>query len=548
MHAPHASRSRLTTLAAAALAIGVFVQGLVLAERESLTWDEPGYIAAGYANLRFDDYRLNADHPPLMQKLSALPLLFLPVRAPDPGAARFLESKNPRATYGREFFFASGNDVLRLTRWARIPVLLLTATLVLCVFAWGRRLFGEGPALVAATLTALCPNLVAHGRLATEDLGCTALMFAAVWTLWRALDAPTGTRAALCGLVTGLALLSKYTALLLLPVFAGLVALSWRGRGDAARVRALLLAAGVAFGVVSFGYGLIPRPDRFLAGIFRIYPDVDESYAFYFWGHVSESPRWYHGLASFALKTPLPTLLLLALACVRALRSTGRYPRELFLLLPPAVVFAASCFDATNPGVRRVLPAVPFLLLFAAHAVVRAPRLTLALAAALLLGSAGAALRAHPHHLSYLNSIAGGAARGPFVLDESNIDWGQDLPALAEWQREHQRPDETLSLYYFGSAEPSAYGVRALRFDLAQVESPPPGLYAISSHYLAYFRKLAALAGADSDWLTRYRPVARAGDSIWIYRIGEPGSAESARESAASRSTRASSSALPSSR
>jgi hypothetical protein len=427
-------------------------------------------------------------------------------------------------------------------------VLLLAAALVACVFAWGRRLFGEGPALLASALTALCPNLVAHGRLATEDLGCTTLMFSAVWTLWRALDAPTGQRAALCGLLTGLALLSKYTALLLLPIFALLVAAVWRERGDPARMRALLLVAVLACGVVSLGYGLVPRPDRFLAGIFRIYPDVDETYAFYFWGRVSESPRWYYALASFALKTPLPTLALLALAGARALRSTGRRERELFLLLPPAVIFAASCFDATNPGVRRVLPAVPFLLLFAAHAVHRARPLALVLACALLLGSGLAALRAHPHHLSYLNAIAGGPERGPFVLDESNIDWGQDLPALAAWQREHQRADETLSLYYFGSAEPSAYGVRSERFDLSRLESPPPGLYAISAHYLAYFRKLAALAGADSDWLTRYQPVARAGYSIWIYRIGDADPAASSRGPRAAPSTRAASSGLPSSR
>lgn len=545
MREPSAGPSRLAAAAAAALALGVFGQGLWLAERESLTWDEPGYIAAGYANLRFGDYRLNADHPPLMQKLTALPLLFLPVRAPDPGAERFLAAPNPRASYGREFFFASGNDVRRLTRWARAPVLLLAAALVLCVFAWGRRLFGEGPALLAATLTALCPNLVAHGRLATEDLGCTTLMFASVWTLWRTLEAPTRRRALVCGLVTGLALLSKYTALLLAPIAALLLAASWRERGDRRTLRALGIAAGVAFAVVGFGYGLLPRPDRYLAGIFRIYPDVDESYAFYFWGHVSRSPRWYYGLASFALKTPLPTLALIALAGARALRSGDARERCLFLLLPPLVVFAASGFDATNPGVRRVLPAVPFLLLFAAQAVHRAPRPVVALAGALLLGSGLAAVRAHPHHLSYLNAIAGGAQRGPYVLDESNVDWGQDLPALAAWQREHQRPDETLSLYYFGSAEPAAYGVRATRFDLEQVEAPPPGLYAISAHYLAYFRKLALLAGADSDWLSRYRPLDRAG-AIWIYRIGE--SPPSPAGSAAAPAAAAPSPGTPSSR
>jgi hypothetical protein len=239
---------------------------------------------------------------------------------------------------------------------------------------------------------------------------------------------------------------------------------------------------------------------------------------------------------------------LLGIAAVRALRTTGRLQRDLYLWVPPAIIFAASFFDATNPGVRRVLPALPFLLLFAAHSVHRAPRNGVALACVLLAGTGLEALRIHPHQLSYLNTLAGGSSRGPYVLDESNVDWGQDLPALADWQRSHQRPDEILTLYYFGSAEPSAYGVRAKRFDLADVADPPPGLYAISAHYLAYFRKLAALEGADSDWLARYQPVAKAGHSIWIYRLDEPGAPVSGGAPSRVPNTRASSSGLPSSR
>ena len=140
---------------------------------------------------------------------------------------------------------------------------------------------------------------------------------------------------------------------------------------------------------------------------------------------------------------------------------------------------------------------------------------------------------AHPHHLAYLNPLAGGTRNGPYVFDDSNVDWGQDLPALARWQRAHQRPDETLELYYFGSAVPAAYGVEARPFALEHVEDPPPGLYAISAHYLVFFRKLAALRGLDSDWLTKYEPIDRAGSSTWLYRFdaAERASTEAASDS-----------------
>ena len=516
-------RERLAWIAALLCGVVFVVMELVASRDESLTWDEPGYIAAGYANLVQGDYRLNADHPPLLQKLSALPLLRQAVNAPPAGEPRFLQSPNPRATYGREFFFASGNDALRMAELAREPTIAIGASLVLCAFAFTRRLFGVAPGLAAAALVVLCPNLVAHARLATEDLGCAAGMFAAVFCLWRCVERPGPARALVCGVVTGLALLTKYTALLLVPIFALLAFVAWRRCRERIAppelAGTLAVVTGLAFAVVSLGYGLSFRPDRYWQGIFQIYPEIAKNYSFYLFGHVSKQPFWYHALVSVLIKTPLPTLGLIALAGWRARRAAAA-ERIAFVLLPPAVVIAASFFDLTNPGIRRVLPALPFLLSFASLSFA-APRTRAVawIAALLLAGSALEAVRAWPHHLAYLNEAVGGSAAGPWVTDESNVDWGQELPRLAAWQREHA-PQEVLHLFYFGSAEPSAYGVRAETFDLADVEHPRPGLYAISAHYLAYFRKLAALEGADSDWLSKYEPIDRIGYSIYVYRFG----------------------------
>jgi hypothetical protein len=513
---------RPAALLSGALALLFLAQALPASLGESLTWDETGYIAAGYANLWQGDYGLNADHPPLMQKLSALPLAGLVADAPPANAPRFLETSNPRATYGREFFFGHGLDVEAATLRARLPVMGLSAALILALYAWGSALFGAGPALLTAALAALCPPLLAHGRLATEDMGCTAGMFVAVWLLWRASEQPSWTRTVACGLAVGFALLTKYTALLLAPIFVGLWLLPPPGARRLPLPRAAALT-GVAFAVVSLGYGWIPRPDLFFAGIGKIYPDVAPDYSFYLAGRVSESPFALHGLASVALKLPLSALVLLGIAGVRATRAGREGARSAWLLLPPAVVLLASAFDLTNPGVRRVLPAIPFLLLFAGQAAFRPRHPALVATLALLAGGAGLeAAAAYPHHLAYLNPLGGGTRNGPYVFDESNVDWGQDLPALAAWQRAHQREGETLRLYYFGSAVPAAYGVDAVRFELDQVEAPPPGLYAISAHYLVFFRKLAVLRGLDSDWLTKYEPIDRAGSSTWLYRFEPP--------------------------
>ena len=46
------------------------------------------------------------------------------------------------------------------------------------------------------------------------------------------------------------------------------------------------------------------------------------------------------------------------------------------------------------------------------------------------------------------------------LLTDSNLDWGQGLIALRNYQQQH--PNEALHLAYFGSVDPALYGIRAL--------------------------------------------------------------------------------------
>ncbi len=173
---------------------------------------------------------------------------------------------------------------------------------------------------------------------------------------------------------------------------------------------------------------------------------------------------------------------------------------------------------------RRVLPALPFLLLFAGRFLsgeVGLRALRMIVAGLLIAWMAAEALRIYPHHLAYFNSIVGGPERGASYLDDSNIDWGQDLPALAAWQ-EAEPAARPLRLRYFGSASPAAYGVESVDVSPRELMHPQPGYYAISVHALIRFKLRRQQAGPAVDWLERYEPVARAGHSIYIYHFPEP--------------------------
>jgi len=66
-------------------------------------------------------------------------------------------------------------------------------------------------------------------------------------------------------------------------------------------------------------------------------------------------------------------------------------------------------------------------------------------------------IAARPHSIPFFNFLAGGAKGGIDLLADSNLDWGQGLPALRRWMAERNVPRVNLS--YFGSADPAAYGI-----------------------------------------------------------------------------------------
>jgi hypothetical protein len=141
-----------------------------------------------------------------------------------------------------------------------------------------------------------------------------------------------------------------------------------------------------------------------------------------------------------------------------------------------------------------------------------------------------ATIRLYPHHEAYFNEIVGGPENGSAILVDSNIDWGQDLPALKELMTELDI--EEVNLAYFGTAVPEAYGVRYkpapgfIRFtggpevNAFNPYAPEPGWYAISETSLRL-----GLVRQNFDiyaYFAAQEPVAKAGYSINLYEVTYP--------------------------
>lgn len=517
---------------AAFLFLAAFVvQSIASMRLLSASSDETSHLPAGYTYLATGDFRLNPQHPPLAKLLAAVPLLALRPKL-DLDEKTWTSTPPDEWNFGRRFLYT--NDADRLLFWGRLPIVGLG--LLLGVYTWltARDLFGEAAGAMAALLFAFCPTIVAHAHLVTMDVGLAA--FAAASTYHLRTYAVSGRRAHLLisAAAMGLALATKFSAVFLAPVVVALCALSaagWGGTRDGAGdvrrggLRAAAVAAGAFLGIAAFvvwaAYFFPRDPLFYWHGISLVNRDHDTSVPDYLMGQFRSGGFWYYFPLAFVFKTPVPALAAIALGALwyRNARPAGRLDGAILLL--PALTFTiATAALADNMGVRYLLP-------------VHAPLLVLASASAPLFlrtwpGRAAAAALAtwlivgawfiYPDHLAYFNEAAGGPQRGPDLLDDSNIDWGQDLKRLKGWMDDNRV--DTIRLLYPWNGSPEYYGIRfepVTREDW--LDRPQPGLYAISTMALVRGRLEALSGGARSAWLDRYRPVDRVGYSFYIYRF-----------------------------
>jgi hypothetical protein len=162
------------------------------------------------------------------------------------------------------------------------------------------------------------------------------------------------------------------------------------------------------------------------------------------------------------------------------------------LLVLFVVYWAFSLASHLNIGHRHILPVYPILFILAG-VIVRpvARRWLYGAAVALLALAAVESMAIRPHYLAYFNILAGGPANGWRHLVDSSLDWGQDLPGLAQWVRGHRQPHEPVfvanagmsDFHYEGIAgEPLApyyYNYQPRRWRELQ-----PGLYCVSATQL----------------------------------------------------------------
>ncbi len=526
--------------------------------RLGATFDEPFYVASGLEGWRTGSYKplMSKGTMPLPVDAQTLPLHLWERHRGEPFA-------NPYGELPR---------LLPVARAANLPFWWL---LLFYGLRWGRALGGPWAGRLAAGLLAADPNLLAHAALASTDIALTAMVLVAAYHWFAGRGGRWPRRVLLPGVLSGVALAAKASALAFVPILwlvFGLCHLAQAGpfppRDGSAwgRVKAawaatarlrwdLVYAFGIGLAVlflycgsdwqteVTFVQWAHSLPDGPARAVFvpvsehlRIFTNAGEGLTqqvkhnvrghsgAFLAGHWYPRAVWYYFPVALSIKLPDPTLLLLA-----ALLLTR--PRA---LLNPAgwaalALLAFSLNARVQIGVRLVFPLLTFLLIaLAVAAAAPGPRRRVGLAAGWLALVAGAAVAASawPDGLRYVNRLWGGPDRSAELLADSNADWGQGLPDLKRWWEANGRPD--LHVWYYG-ADPAILlpPFRVLLTQSGHMPNPGPevlaervgdGYLAVSDAVLHAYPDRRPEILALIDWVKAHEPVGRT-PTFTVYKL-----------------------------
>lgn len=546
------SLAALILLAAFALAVGSV-------RRDSVTSDEPALIAGGLVKLldgRLDFFRTN---PPLWTVVSVLPLAADGLRVPP-----IYHPDSDIWMLGRYLLYRTGIDSERAIFRARMPTILSFLALAMAMYWMVAHATGSrGWALCAMTLTAFCPLIMAHGRLATVDVPTSLFLFLAVAFLLRLIESPSLLFAIGLGSSSAAAILSKSSGNIIGPILiaAIVLALALNRIGDRRRffvrfavaaLAGLVVAEIVIVGLASDAY-IADNFPQLQSPVSRLALPVAEWMAniraINEWlrgGHVL--PQFLLGEVSFGgflhyyavailLKTTIPALLIGLAGFVAFLRRlprrgvAGASPRfaALICFLFALVFFVIASTSELAVGVRYVLPMYPFVIAGAIIAIAEAAReldgdrrRKVAIVIGLLLAwHVAENLRTYPGYIAYFNQFIGRKANADRFLIDSNLDWGQDLLRLRDWALANGITEMTV--HYFGGAD-VPIAMKGIRTHVRVAPGPSPlpaGWFAVSTHFYR-------LSLASDIWPVDYdayleangaRYVTTVGDSIRVYRV-----------------------------
>ena len=551
------------------------------------TFDEGVHLVAGYGYWTAGEFGLNREDPPLLKLLWAAPLLFTDT-PPFPHAVAEATRGNHWAVADAWLYESGVSPRSLLDPARRVNLALGCGLVLLVGGVAYRVWRSAWAGLAGVAFAATDPTLLALSCVLSTDIGVSLFGFLACYLLWEYAGNPTRGLLVGCGAALGLALGAKFSAVGLVAglVLAGAVFVRRGGRltlperkgggpgpggpqpggprpGGLLPLAEFALRLGlIALVTTAATYAFLHFPEWGRGLKFQLTRGSHGDGIAYLNGEVSRTGWYHYFLVAVPLKIPLGLLLAVSVGavslfgrvgivspvgreggmsrvicvaavsrvfCVGAVSPASRASPSgcgVWLVVPPLVFLVLASYSRVNLGVRLVLPCFPFLYLLAAGLLRPGARSAVraVLAVVCLTLCVAAAGRASPHELTSFSELVGPPANGAKYLADSNLDWGQGLPALKRWMDANGL--DVVYLGYFGTDRPEAHGIRYRPLPGYGRVGPPGGeaipaeaprhVVAVSVNHLLglYLNEPRTYA-----WLRDRAPLASPGGCIRVYDL-----------------------------
>jgi len=419
--------SRISSSIAVLMLLSMAGFMLYTAWTDSATFDESAHIGAGYSYVTLRDLRLNPEHPPLIKAFAGLTARFADNFRFPSDTDEWRTGVNEQWRVGGKFLYEYGNDADILIFGSRLGPILLTLLLGWFLFRWGTMLLGPALGLLFLFFFAFSPNFVAHGHYVTTDIGATFGAALALFYFLSFLKHPSQRNMLIAGTALGIALLLKFSLLLLVPVLI-VGTFAWALLEERQKVRGIVrwflrlaaigliavLVAWIAYQGLLLNYPhekqisdahallasynpkipkaislwLVETPffrglGQYTVGALMNLQRASWGNNAYFLGELSNKGWWYYFPVVYLIKEPLPILIVMAIALIGSFSHLfwylrlrlSRQPAHSYLewlranfdyavmLLFIAVYWISSMSSPLNIGVRHIFPTLPFLWL-----------------------------------------------------------------------------------------------------------------------------------------------------------------------------------------
>ncbi|MEI6520697.1 MAG: glycosyltransferase family 39 protein, partial [bacterium] len=383
--------------------IAIFSMVVTMAQLKlAPTYDEQNHVTRGIAILKTGDYRLSIHHPPFANILQGV----FALRVPDVNFDTNAEWWRPDGksfmniwAASRDTIWVNSGNGVQIISSARIGTLIFSIILLIIIYIWASELFGAWGGVVAAGLYALDPTNIAHSGLATTDAPAACAIVAAIYFTRKYLVMQDKKWLIIAGIVSGLALATKYSALIIVPIIGVLFIIDCiQKKVEKKKLLPIfgnMVVLAVIAGITLWGvYGFkveqmgakpgerlpataslkqrLPIPAKqYFRGIAVVKKEAKEHLS-YILGQPDTTGKgcWYYFPIAVLTKTPAPELILFAIMIVfisvPALRrkiETSVFDSSVILV--PVIIYSMAALGllgiSLNLGIRHLLPIFPFM-------------------------------------------------------------------------------------------------------------------------------------------------------------------------------------------